>query len=348
MNITIKRILNLTWKVGLGLIGLAAIVISILVAIVWYEEKYGRDYWSDFTLSENVTVEAYNNNTVRIWNKKEVRYTTKKLRWVSGTPERDSLTVFCDKEGKRGYLNVNTGEIVIPAQYSKAWQFSEGLGAVLGANNKIGFIDSRNRPVIQNEIPYVKGFDYIFKDGSCVVKIWEIDRWRYAVYAKDGHQILTWAYTRVDEPDYRGYRIVANEDGAWLYDRYFNKVLPDTYDAVELARGRDGVYVTKNHIKQLLTFDGTVIEPFVIDNTYRLKYMTKYHDDEADEYELVPEIIVYQVNNWEGLMDTRTGKVLTPAKYWHFEMASKDLIRAELGYGDESVVMDRRGHIVNQ
>lgn len=348
MTTTLKRNLNLTWKVGLGLIGLAALAIGILIFSVWYDERYGRDYWNDTTLSENVRVEAYNNNTVRVWSKKEARYTTKKLRWVSGTPERDSLTVFCDKEGRRGYLNVNTGKIAIPAQYSKAWQFSEGLGAVLGANNQIGFIDSDNHLVIGYDIPYVKGFDYIFKDGSCVVKFWEADCWRYAVYGKDGHQILSWAYTRVDDPDENGYRVVANEDGAWLYDRYFNKVLPDTYDAVELARGRDGVYVTRNHVKQLLAFDGSIIEPFVIDGTHRLKYITKYHDDSENEYELVPETMVYHVNDWEGLMDARTGKILTPPTYWHFEMASKDLIRATLSFSNESIIMDRRGHIVQK
>ena len=68
MNTSFKRFLTLTWKVGLGLIGLATLVICILVASVWYEEKYGSDYLNDFTLSENVTVEAYNNNTVRVWN----------------------------------------------------------------------------------------------------------------------------------------------------------------------------------------------------------------------------------------------------------------------------------------
>lgn len=348
MSTTIKRLLNLTWKVGLGLIGLAALVIGILIGSVWYEEKYGRDYWNDFTLSENVTVEAYNNNTVRVWNKKKARYTTKKLRWVSGTPERDSLTVFCDKDGFRGYLNVNNGEIVIPAQYSKAWQFSEGLGAVLGADDKIGFINCDNQLVIDYQIPYVKGYDYIFKDGSCVVKFWEIDRWRYAVYGKDGHQILTWAYTRVDEPNEQGYRIVANEDGAWLYDRYFNKVFPDTYEHLELARGNEGVYATMNHIKQLLSFDGTVIEPFVVDGTYRLKYMSKYNCVDADEYELVPDILVYRVDSWEGLMDARTAKVITPAVYWSIEMASRDLIRAQLGYSDESVIMDHQGRVIKQ
>ena len=348
MNAKLKSILNTTWKVGLGLIGLAAIAIGILIFSVWHEERYGRDYWNDTTLSANVKVEAYNNNTVRVWSRKEARYTTGKLRWVSGTPERDSLTVFCDKDGKRGYLNINTGEIVIPAQYSKAWQFSEGLGAVLGANNKIGFIDSDNNLVIGYEIPFVKGFDYIFKDGYCVVKFWEIDRYRYGAYAKDGSMVMGWNYTRIDEPDENGYRIVANEDGCWLYDRDFNKVLPDTYDSIQMARGNEGVYVTKNHVKQLLAFDRKVLEPFIIDDTYHLKYMTRYHADEADEYELVMEILVYRVDRWEGLMDARTGKVITPAKYWSFEMISKDLINADLGYGEEGVILDKRGRVVAQ
>lgn len=73
------------------------------------------------------------------------------------------------KDGKCGYLNVNTGEIVIPAQYSKAWQSSEGLGAVLGVGNRIGFIDKDNNMAIVYEIPYNKGLDYIFKDGYCVI-----------------------------------------------------------------------------------------------------------------------------------------------------------------------------------
>ncbi len=348
MNTTLKRILNLTWKVGLGLFGLAALAIGIIVAEVWYTETRGRDYYNDTTLSKDVVVEAYHNNTVRVWNKKEARYTTPKLRWVSGIPERDTLTVFCDKDGKRGFLNIKNGEIVIPAQYSKAWQFSEGLAAVLGKDDKIGFIDAKNRPVIEYEIPFEKGFDYIFKDGSCVVKFWETDKYRYAVYGKDGQQILSWAYTRVDEPNEQGYRVVANEDGAWLYDRYFNKVLPDTYDNLNLARGNEGVYATRNHVKQLLAFDGTVLEPFVVDRTYQLKYMTKYNCDKEDDYELVPDVLVYQVDNWEGLMDARTGKPITPAMYWSLEMISKDLVLAKLGYSDESVIMDRRGHIVKQ
>ena len=347
MKPVLKKILSLTWKVGLGLLGLGALILGLLVADVWYSNRFGRYYSNDKTLSKDVVVEAYHNNTVRVRNKATGKYTTPKIRWVAGTPERDSLTVFCNKKGKRGFLNVKTGEIVIPAQYSKAWQFSEGLGAVLWRDDKIGFVDHKNRPVIEYVIPYEKGFDYIFKDGYCVVRFWETDKYRYAAFRKDGKMVLGWNYTRIDEPNKYGYRVVANEDGYWLADRDFNKVLPDTYDYVSIADENTGVYVTKNHIKQLLDFDGTVIEPFVVDNTYRLKYMTKYNSDDPDDYELVPDIVVYQVGRWEGLMDARTGKAITRPDYWGFEMISKDLIRAQFSYDDEGTVMDKRGHIIS-
>ena len=40
----------------------------------------------------------------------------------------DTLTVFTDKENKRGYLNTKTGKIALPAQWDHAWVFSEGVG----------------------------------------------------------------------------------------------------------------------------------------------------------------------------------------------------------------------------
>lgn len=114
MKSSFKSILNVTWKVGLGIFGLAAAAIGILIANVWYEKTRGRDSYNDKNLSADIVVEAYNNNRMRVKNKKTGKYTTPKVMWVSGTPERDSLTVFCDKNGLRGYINVNTGEIVIP------------------------------------------------------------------------------------------------------------------------------------------------------------------------------------------------------------------------------------------
>ena len=78
--------------------------------------------------------------------KKTGKYTTPRLDWVADAPERDTLTVF-SRKGKRGFLNVNDGRIVIEAQYDKAWVFSEGLAAVV-KDKKIGFVNARNEVVL--------------------------------------------------------------------------------------------------------------------------------------------------------------------------------------------------------
>ena len=348
MNTKIKSILNVTWKVGLGLIGVGVAVFCIILAIAYYEGNYGRYEWRDRTLSEDVVVRAYNDNTVRIWNKATKKYTTKRIRWVSGDPcEGDSLTVFCDKDGKRGYVNVKTGRIVIPAQYSKAWNFSEGLAAVLGKDSCIGFIDKDNQLVIDYVIPLVNGMDYIFRDGYCLVMRYVDGIDHYALYRKDGSLALNWSHTRIDE-SYGGYRVVGNEEGYWLVDDEFNKVFPDVYDRVVRSKENNGVYITKNHVKQLWAYDGTVIEPFVIDSTFRLEYDVMNEDGDGYSQVMVDDIMVYLVDGWEGLMDARTGRIITPARYWNIKMVSKDLLEAELGYGSEGVILDRTGRVIGR
>ena len=353
MKANFKKILGVTWKVGLGLVGIAALVVGILIVKVWYDETRGRDEWEDENLSANVVVEGFNDGRVRVWNKETRRHTTPKLKWVSGIPERDSLTVFCDMEGRRGFLNINDGKVVIPAQYDRAWHFSEGLGAVLGKNGKVGFINRDNQIVIDCEIPFERGLDYIFKDGTCTVGRWDEDseEYIYAVYGMDGSLVLPWGLKRVTDLNADGYRIIGDAEGEWLYDREFHRVSTEPSEKLSFAVGKDGidgVYRTRNHIKQLVDYSGNVIEPFVIDGTRPLKYMVEYKAEESDEYELVPDIAIYLVNSWEGLLDLRTGKPLTPPDYWIIDMVSKDLVSARIGYGDEQVILDKRGRVIQK
>ncbi|MGN1216035.1 MAG: hypothetical protein ACI4TJ_07305 [Candidatus Cryptobacteroides sp.] len=122
-----------------------------------------------------------------------------------------------------------------------------------------------------------------------------------------------------------------------------DKALPDVYDRIAAAEGNSGIYVTKNHVKQLVSYDGTVLEPFVIDGVYSLEY--EVSGDKRTTV-MVDDIMVYCVDRWEGLMDAVTGRIITPACYWNFEMASKDLCRAELGFDGESVIIDKTGRVI--
>ena len=74
-----------------------------------------------------------------------------KLDWTQRS-QNDSLAVFCT-DSKRGYYNMYTGEIAIPAQYRRAWVFAEGLAAVQ-KNGNIGFINHQGETVIDFKYPY--------------------------------------------------------------------------------------------------------------------------------------------------------------------------------------------------
>ena len=67
-------------------------------------------------------------------------------------------------------------------------------------------------------------------------------------------------------------------------------------------------------------------------------------------YALDPDLVVYRVDGWEGLMNKHTGRIITPAAYTDFTMISKELIKAEqsLNYSNEAIVMDRSGRVVKQ
>ena len=99
MKLNLKSFLNTTWKVGLGLLGVGATVFAVILAICCYIGRCGRADYGDRTISQDVEVHAYQNG-VRIWNRATNKYTTKRLRWVSGNPcKGDSLAVFCGQMG---------------------------------------------------------------------------------------------------------------------------------------------------------------------------------------------------------------------------------------------------------
>lgn len=350
------KVLNAAWKMGVALVGLW-LMFSVVELI---GARYGRARWMDKTISADVVVRAYRNDTWRVYNKRTGHFTTDKIRWVSGTPKRDSLTVFCDKNGYRGFLNVNTGEIVIPAQYGKAWQFSEGLAAVEYGEKQLGFINHDNELVMEN-IPHEPGyFDYLFKGGFCIIKNWD-DITRDVLYTVYSSKTLgkVGEYKYISHLDRGGYMIAHDDEGYWLLDHDYKKVFAEPYDIMRKANDFDGVFVTRNWVKQLVDFDGNVVEPFVIDYTTPLSYvsdLSKADYDENGNYcgqrnvsEYEPDLVVYHVNEYQGLMNAHTGKIITPAKYGEIIMISRELLRADIDiYNYESVLLDRNGKLIEE
>lgn len=331
---------------------LAIVAVGVFAALVIFE--YASDKWDDhfgtrgsrmISKKNRIQVVYFADGTDRLKDLKTGRWTTPKIRWVANEPLIDSISVFCDREGRRGFYNTHTGKITIKGQYKHAWYFSDGVAAVVGDDDRVQFINYDGSPAVPGRYPYSPGFDYVFKDGLC--QIW-IDRTNTSgLLRKDGTWALEPVYEHLSQPYEGGWRITSADDHWQLWTADFTPVFPETYEHITMAEERDAVYVTKNHVKKLVDFDGKVLEPFIIDRTRELRYMTKYSEDDCDEYELVPEVVVYSVGCWEGLMDKRTGRILTPPDYYDLSMISRTLVRAQFEYWDDaSIVLDLKGNVV--
>ena len=167
-----KKILISAW----ALFGLGVFIFFACLASVRIEDRLDNKRWyCQKEINDSLRLDKHypDKEYVRIYNRNTRRYISPKMRWVSlGVSEGDSLTVYCDMNGKRGYVNLNTGNIVIEGRYNHAWNFSEGLAAVY-RDNRIGFINTAGEEVIPCQFPTtqhaITRLGYAFHDGYCVV-----------------------------------------------------------------------------------------------------------------------------------------------------------------------------------
>ena len=343
-----RKPFNFCWKTGLAIFTIIFVIQLGEFVIDKCKDNWGLThyYWGDEDLGKNIEIRHFSNNQAATYNKITDERLSPKVRWISCVPERDSLTVFCDKEGKRGYLNVNTGKVVINGQYKHAWHFSEGLAAVVADNGKVGFINYDNEMVIPAVYDYVVDYDYLFIDGICVLQDGRTHK--YGALNKQGELKLPMEYSGIFKTYDESTWYIRKDGKCGLADADMNIIFEPVYDNVRSNACENNAYLTLNGVKQLVSFDGEVILPFVIDQTWPLKYMVKYHDDETDEYELHPYLVEVMVDyNCFGVMDSRTGKMVIPAIYSDIAMISKDLLMAEVD-GDEenNVVFTTSGVVV--
>ena len=233
-----------------------------------------------------------------------------KIDWTQRS-RNDSLAVFCS-EGKRGYYNMYTGEIAVPAQYRRAWVFSEGLAAVQ-RNGNIGFIDHQGKVVIDFNYPYHGNplTEFVFDDGHCVVANAE---------GKCG---------------------VIDKTGKWL-------IQPE-YDNVNAFR--EYAIVTKSGVSMQMAYDGRVLNSFVLDSVYELTYSEdERFENREGEVEYVDKTIhtglyAYCVGGRYGLMDSNCHRLTEPL-YSSIRAVNRNMFRACLLDDWSEVILNAKGEVM--
>lgn len=265
-----------------------------LLAYAFYDSMYGRWSWNDEPLSDNIMLHYFQDDKVRVYNCTTGKYTTGRLNWVARPMGYDSLTVYA-VPGRRGYININTGEIVIDARsndYSKAWVFSEGLAAVM-KDGKVGFINPANEIVIPLQYDCsgrcdVLEYDYIFHEGYCIMT----DR----------------------------------EGNVGLIDKTGEWVISPEYSSIDMVS--DGFVLCRDGKKWQVDLEGEVTKPFMFDSTYYLNYPVGYDEYGDIRYEFA-DYLKYKVGDLFGIMDRITGDAVTPAIYVDINMLSEGLFEVQ-------------------
>ena len=179
---------------------------------------------------------------VRLKDVRTDKFTTPKLQhiFINEFNTGDSLVVFRTFDRLRGYLNVNTGEIVIPAQYNRAWNFSEGLAGVL-KDGIVSFIKEDGELAFDKTFPIYYDDDFCdiafqFHHGLCVMKTMD-DKW--GLINTQGEWVVEPIYTTISAPR-KGYRIVSDGKFYGLISEKGQVVLPLEYDFIRLSSNPAG------------------------------------------------------------------------------------------------------------
>ncbi len=336
---------HITLAVAISIISIGFVSI---IGYVIYDENYGRCNWNANSLSKNVKVHAFRDNTYRVYNRSAGKYTTSKINWVLDALQNDSLSVYA-VNGKRGYINVNTGEIVISAKdnaYDKAWVFSEGLAAVM-KDGKIGFINSKNEIVIPFQYDYCSkerefGFGYVFYNGYSVMTNKE---GKLGLIDATGKWVVNAIYDKITAPKRNGYRIVCANGKYGVLDSCCNETYSVEYTSVNIIP--NGMVLAKDGKKWQVNFDGNVTAPFVFDSNVELYYPTRYCECEDLMHNTLSDYDVYEVDGCYGIMNRLTGQPITPAIYANIVMHTKNTFKVKSKGSCSWHLLNNRGEVVS-
>ena len=350
------------WKkiliASLGVLALAALIFLCFLAQIYYEKYHHVEYWeaSYRHVSPNIRLFYGYKGMKGFEQLKDIqtgKFTTPELNhiFLNEYNAEDSLVVFRTFDRLRGYLNVNTGKIVIPAQYQRAWNFSEGIAAVY-KDGVVSFINSFGEPAFHATFPirYELNFDEIafqFHNGLCIMRTME---GKWGMINTNGEWAVEPIYNTISAPQ-DGFRIVYDGNKYGLLTLDGQLALPVVYDDIRPYSVRGGIRLVKDGYAKVVDHNLNTIVPFVHDGLHLLSYVDDYRSDTHEDGDIrqfiVPKYWRYDIGSESGVMDI-DGNVIIPAKYYMVRIVDDNHFEVEVTCGGERILVNAKGQYVGK
>lgn len=347
------------WRVFATSAAIVALLVAIALVINVYDEiesarkerKYNRmvnsptylhDYRNQYVSPYVIYHDDYSGY---LYNTTLGQRTATGIQWICKSSDGDSLTCFSTiKVCKRGYFNRFTGEVVIPAQYEKAWIFSEGVACVM-EKGTLHFIDHKGQRVIDKEFPYsCRIEDYCFHNGLCQMLG---DGDRIGLIDKQGNWVVNPEYYEMAY-DTKGFWLVQDRDWNYgLLDAKGQMLLPIEYDNITVHYEDSCIFVRRfDNLNQVLDFECKIINPCNFDEVEKMEYSTDEYDEDGIMKSATANCLRYRTADWSyGLMD-RNGNIITPPSYSSIEAIGPDRYHCDGSNG--SVILDGKGKVCGE
>ena len=330
-----KRLVGLLFICPVFIVGLLA-VFSIRYDNIEFSATCKPYIWDEKQLSERLEVHEYSDGIKRLYDRQNEKYIMDDVCWVSNVSDDDTLAVIAFP-GKRGYINVHTAEMVIELQYKSAWIFSEGLAAVRNQEGMVGFINNKNEMVIPFKFDAKDdgiSTPYVFKSGRCFMSD---SLGHLGIIDREGNWQLEPVYDYIDWHTVDGFRKVQKDGFYGLLDSTFNVVYKPIYKEILFKEDIDNIVLVSDSSRCIVDYSGNVVISFLYDDIIPLGYPATMSETPDGGYYNIEYIVSnyakYSINYNYGILNSKTGKIITPAIYSDIEMISDRLFSVNEGAG---------------
>ena len=327
----------------MGVLLLAEAVWLVVGRVSWHVER--NKGYRDFDMGNGCAYWRSNAYGIGGWirdNESDKRY-VRGVDWVSGS-RYDSLWVVASG-GRRSFFNTAQRQLIAPMQYKHAWEFSEGVAAVVDSTDRLRFIDRQARPAFEACFTYNVAVEpYVFRNGLCSVAdtsklvglidhqgAWVVPPQYIDIDFTNGYWLLQSADTMMSVLDSTGAVVVSDVPG--LEVRF-----ADSGDRFEVWHPtRPG---------RLYDMTGKLIT----DRTYyHVSVLTYREADYNRAEENIEGVFDYSTSySRHGLVDAK-GNVLTDAIYYALSALDAHTIRARISFesgDDDEVLLNTKGQVI--
>lgn len=245
------------------------------------------------------------------------------------------ISKISNKEGKYGFIDYSTNELIVPYQYDEAgiWytgriefydnvgmggypqgEFSDGMALVYKKDQGFGFINESGIEVIPCQYKMAMRFN----DGLAPVCNELGDNEKWGCIDKKGNLVIDFKYDRINV-FHEGFSKISNKSGDYWKEGYINnkgkQITRVEYDNDSQGQFSEGLAcVAKNGKYGYIDQDGEVVIP--------LQYERHIGDQFYEGYAVVRK------NGKDGVID-KTGRIVIEFLYDELHRSTKDLLIAK-------------------